>query len=137
MRTIKFRGKSLLNKKWIYGCLIKHNSIVSKTSIVTESIADYRDCFVIDNTVGQFTGLYDNNGNEIYEGDIICGKYPKVYHVIEWYEEEATFCASLIQELKYKDMYSTLKKSWIKEFKKEVIGNIHDNPELLKQQEHK
>lgn len=131
MRTIKFRGKSLLNKKWIYGCLIKHNSIVSKTSIVTESIADYRDCFVIDNTVGQFTGLYDKNGREIYEGDIIGCDNPKIKHLIFYNEKEGRFMAALNGDIEnyFIGVCGLDSNRWMSS--KEVIGNIHDNPELL------
>jgi uncharacterized phage protein (TIGR01671 family) len=135
MRTIKFRGKTKENGEWLYGDL-EYNRQKDIARIHTyNKDGMYEGQEIIDaDTIGQFTGLYDNNGREIYEGDIIEGRYINVRHVIEWHEEEATFCASLIQELKYKDMYSTLKKSWIEKSKKEVIGNIHDNPELLKQQ---
>lgn len=129
MRTIKFRGKSLLNKKWIYGCLIKHNSIVSKTSIVTESIADYRDCFVIDNTVGQFTGLYDKNGNEIYEGDII-EIDDEMYAKVVWDKERARFEYQLFRPIHIVNTFHEFNMPYLL-----VVGNIHDNPELLKQQE--
>lgn len=136
MRTIKFRGKTKQGE-WLYGDLVRgENDVyyIFPLDMDRSGAVPEEDVFIIPETVGQFTGLYDNNGREIYEGDIIEGRYINVRHVIEWHEEEATFCASLIQELKYKDMYSTLKKSWIEKSKKEVIGNIHDNPELLKQQ---
>jgi uncharacterized phage protein (TIGR01671 family) len=136
MRTIKFRGKTKQGE-WLYGDLVRgENDVyyIFPLDMDRSGAVPEEDVFIIPETVGQFTGLYDNKGQEIYEGDIIEGVNPKVCHVIEWHEEEAAFCASLIQELKYKDMYSTLKKSWIEKSKKEVIGNIHDNPELLKQQ---
>ena len=140
MRTIKFRGKTK-EGEWVTGYYVGE-ALPNEVAILPPKnvnydigyIDDSECCYCIADTIGQFTGLYDNNGREIYEGDIIEGRYINVRHVIEWHEGEATFCASLIQELKYKDMCSTLKKSWIKEFQKEVVGNIHDNPELLKQQ---
>ena len=67
---------------------------------------------VIHETVGQFTGLTDKNSNKIFEGDVLEGKY-KNRGVMEWYEKDACFSR----------FYPLI------DF--EVIGNIHDNPELL------
>lgn len=132
MRTIKFRGKTKQGE-WLYGDLVRgENDVyyIFPLDMDRSGAVPEEDVFIIPETVGQFTGLYDNNGQEIYEGDIIEGRYVNVRHVIEWHEEEATFCASPI----HTDVHCTLKKSWIEKSKKEVIGNIHDNPELLKQQ---
>lgn len=103
-------------------------------------------CFweVIPETVGQFTGLLDKNGKEIYEGDILRGdEYPYNCDGVDNYFVEIVWADNVcgFYRITHKKPNSTVSGishgNWseldeedIKSF--EVIGNIHDNPELLK-----
>ena len=85
-------------------------------------------------TIGQFTGLQDKNGKEIYEGDIVStSKYGKDIEIgnqiknvsgSELYEVKMLMC-NFVLDSKYRSHYLIYYKDY------EVIGNIHDNPELL------
>jgi uncharacterized phage protein (TIGR01671 family) len=118
MRTIKFRGFNAKNSKWMYGSHIINRG---KYFVAPDEFADdktWEDYEVEPETIGQFTGLHDKNGKEIYEGDIIRHKdMVKPYHVI--YDGHQFTPNDGFRSLSYP-------KHW------EVIGNIHDNPELLK-----
>lgn len=127
MRTIKFRGKSLKDGEWFFGNLFVKDTI-GHTHISTPK----RGCLIIDpNTVGQFTGLHDKNGDEIYEGDILrFGNSPSDVCEVEWDESVAAFCIRFYFE---RNLGSRPLGEWvICERSVEIIGNIHDNPELLK-----
>lgn len=143
MREYKFRGISIEtlvgDDQWLYGFGVHEVAYVDGRKeywLNTES-----GTYMVDpETVGQYTGLTDRNGKEIYEGDILTsehypfqdeGKYN--YHgVIEWIDEEASFYMTKRLANKEKrgisDGISQPIES-IEEF--EVIGNCWDNPDLL------
>ena len=124
MRQIKFRGKSLKNKKWVYGDLMRNicaTRIVRYKETDNESVqrADWDYIEVDDSTVGQFTGLTDRNGKEVYEGDIV--------RYIDANDEPKT------SEVRFVDAaFSPLTEiMWMGDMECEVIGNIFDNRNLI------
>ena len=133
MREILFRGVETDREEWVYGYLI-HDSICNSTvpyiGYLSHEQADTenRDIVpVIPETVGQFTGLTDKNGKKIFEGDIV--KYKEHILQVEYADDYASYFfhnnGSVIGECTAK---------YTKEYA-EIIGNIHDNPELLEADE--
>jgi hypothetical protein len=122
MREILFRGK--FGNEWKYGFLsIEPKGLVIKEPYKNES----SNVWHIDaDTVGQYTGLTDKNGTKIFEGDIV--KYGDTVHNVVFEQRNGTAYFGLV--------YSTLETlsfGYYQDLKQiEVIGNIYDNPELLK-----
>ena len=125
MRTIKFRGKSILTDEWLYGDLV-HSADNKRFGILVNDKDSYDECEVAPDTVGQFIGLYDCDGKEIYEGDIL--DFNGLTAEVRFVRGAFAFLVNgyLDDEL-YGDCRTDL-------FAK-VIGNVHDNPELLKGEE--
>ena len=128
MREIKFRGKSD-KYGWVYGNL-SYREEDGNSAVFIEDQGFCGDLTPVDrNTIGQYTGLKDVNGKEIYEGDIITNKSFPYKHIIYYDVAEACFMA------KYgpgKDDSCRVYQEWINNCHKQVVGNIHDNPELIK-----
>lgn len=136
---IKFRGRDI-EGVWRVGSLITEPvGMMKDTPIIVEDGTMY----VVDGaTVGQFTGLTDKNGKEIYEGDIIreyitsrimCGREVRYYNGAFLGDSHAVGGESSSQNYDYvHERYQTLKYFADTDTKLEVIGNIHDNPELIK-----
>lgn len=138
-REIKFRAKIVMDieplamKKgyWVEGHYYEDLHQGEWCSWIQEcdDITHYK---VDKNTLGQFTGLLDKNGKEIYEGDIIRSydsENNPIMHSISWDNKKACYVATMLQ---YPLLGGSIDKGWIDEFEKEIIGNIYDNPELLK-----
>lgn len=129
MRPIKFRGKSINGGEWVESMTISYGTIKRKANCVFLEIAADNWKGVLPETVGQFTGLIEKNGKDIYEGDII--KYLDYDNnnlitlrnsVIKYYK--GCFVYTLADGRK-----QLLGTTDIHDF--EVIGNIYDNPELI------
>lgn len=134
MREILFRGKREDNGEWIEGYLVRRPSAIQVGEhcspwAIDRPPNDPDDSgevrFVDGNTVGQFTGLTDKNGRKIFEGDVV--RYPWMALVkIQYNEKRACFFVEGQSWIGAVDGYS--------EKDSEVVGNVHDNPELLEVQ---
>ena len=117
MREIRFRGKEHTGE-WITGGYVQKNGAPHIVAhIVDRGIDEWRAIPVIPATVGQFTGLRDANGVEIYEGDIVRTMHG-VYEVV--FESGA-----------YRIKKGSLKFILVDGSYYEAVGNVHDAPELL------
>lgn len=136
MRTIKFRGKSICEGRWIFGDLFR-TDLDSGVSIQFYDEEDgWMTAIVQPVTVGQFTGFYDRKRQEIYEGDIITYLNHRIDGTgfieqgkVEWRQEEG--CYVFVNRFPTKDNRE-LVMPLIRCKEITVVGNIHDNPELLK-----
>lgn len=131
MRTIKFRGKSILTDEWLYGDLV-HSADNKRFGILVNDKDSYDECEVAPETVGQFIGLYDCDGKEIFEGDVIGCHNPRIKHLIFYNEKQGRFMAALNGDIEndFVGVCGLDDSRWTGS--KKVIGNIHDNPEQLK-----
>lgn len=131
MRPIKFRGKRTDNGEWVYGGYIDENSIAVPVYEESTNYYSIDDVSVNPDTIGQLiTTLY---GREVYEGDIInswlTDNSKNWKHVAYWDDYGVAFRFRCIYSSDNNRIFSSTmmhtKDYW------EVIGNIHDNPELL------
>ena len=132
MREILFRGKRMDNGEWVYGSLLQVE--FEDGSIVT-AIFDRKDsggdAEVHPSTVGQYTGLLDKNGTRIFEGDIVSTDTKRPYLIVEFRDGCFMFNCNDGGEDYYDIMLPILKEPQTVYRFGEVIGNIHDNTELL------
>ncbi len=140
MRVILFRGKRRDNGKWWYGSyLFLHTKPMDWTGMRVGKAEDVH--FIIDETdlnyavdpatIGQYTGLSDKNGTQIFEGDIL--QTGTIKGNVVWSEKRSEY---YLLWKDYGKRCDVLKSPNLASFTigrdVEVIGNIHDNPELLK-----
>ena len=127
MREILFRGNRVDDGEWVQGYYVKQygaNQIYLPDGTDREYGFDY---YHIDpSTIGQYTGLIDKNGKKIFEGDILKFSYNEedenpTFYSVEWKSDRACFGYAETSD----------KMLEVDALHCEVIGNIHDNPELL------
>lgn len=148
MREILFRGKRIDNGEWVYGFLYeteKSSSYNAESYILEkERLTINYKCVegitthipfvqVTPDTVGQYTGLTDKNGKKIFEGDILKiypdYDFPDDFDVSKVYSFNGVLCVDY-----YTPEYDSTALGFLCELDDvayEVIGNIHDNPELV------
>jgi hypothetical protein len=117
MRTLKFRAWSTTAKRMIY-------DIQQEPADSTQySFADYLEDKNM--VVMQFTGLHDKNGKDGHDGDIV-KMFDRSLFVLKWYEDAARFQLELVKGDERPKVHSMDMLVW-----SEIIGNIHENPELV------
>ena len=136
MRPIKFRGIEIKSKRWVYGAYVPAIDEDCCDSIIDEQGTWH---IVFSETIGQYTGLKDKNGKEIWDGDIFkedgSGIVRSVFRVpggLAFEDNPVSFGYDHRAPVyPYSSIAEMQNASWLSQ-SCEVIGNIHDNPELLK-----
>ena len=130
-RTINFRGKRIDTGEWVYGDLIENQGRYYIYYATSDTTLENEDNSIIvlaeevdPDTVGQYTGLKDRNGQDVYEGDLLRTPEGNIM-ITEWIGSGiVTRCLTPT----YDGMMNTNRYAFPVS---EKIGNIHDNPELL------
>lgn len=139
MREILFRGKRLQGGNWVEGYFFKSDINKRERESGKATLIFTPDCdtfimvpechnsfMVVSDTVGQYTGLKDKNGKKIFEGDIVKSIETKETGVVQFFPEHSAFMVWCKSSNEVGFLYECTSIA-------EVIGNIHDNPELLEE----
>lgn len=141
MREILFRAKRLNDKEWVYGYYV-HQFGAHDIRVKNTDEYDNEGYHIDPETLGQYTGLTDKNGKEIFEGDILSSnQYPytsdgkhNYYAEVTWFEENAAFGLYTFKNPQSSVRGVSEGSDYIDEFNSdnwEIIGNIYDSPELF------
>ena len=122
MRPIKFRAQTIANGEWVTGSYVRLLGLEARIYFLSGIWT-----LVDPETVGEYTGLKDKNEVEIYEGDIVNDTlFPDRNYTVEFRVESSSFC--------FREITNSCWLAGSHDFV-EVIGNIHQHPELLKEGE--
>lgn len=125
MKEIEFRAKGLYKDRWYYGYYVEYKKPMQHYIIdLDETVMDTQH-LINEDTLGQYTGLKDINKTKIFDGDLLYyhnANHDKEDGVMEVIFEDGAFMIS-------GDILVPLHETYCWEL--EVVGNIHDNPELL------
>lgn len=130
-RPIKFRGLTKeINSIWIYGSLIVfQDGITCICSFDADNTEELNKTDIKSETVGQFTGLLDKNGDECYEGDLCRFSETSLYEIIM--QDGCWSCKS--KSFSNPQLSNNCSPLYLWNRGIEIIGNVYSNPELLKQ----
>lgn len=135
MREILFRGKRKDNGEWVYGNYAVTDNNEKQHFIFQNKAFEFE---VVPETVGQYTGITDDNGKKIFEGDIlgVTNDDPDYDYITKVYLDCDTLCVDVQgQDYDYTSIGFAI-EIWDDECDQvEIIGNIYDNPELLEVEE--
>lgn len=135
MREILYRAKCIDNGEWVYGVPIKEALVGSHDGYYPKMIPEcdgrhqtVYSTAIKEETLEQYTELKDKNGKKIFEGDIVACNQSGSYGIsVIIYDNSAFYVMPLNGNI----LERTLWDYWYNDWDIEVIGNIHDNPELL------
>lgn len=132
MREILFRGKRLDNGEWVYGYYVHIGPVSCQRAYI---IPEYTSAIYVKevdpSTVDQYTGLMDKNDKRIFEGDIVSTDIARPYLIVEFRDGCFMFNCNDGGKDYYDIMLPILEDAQTEYKYGEIIGNIHDNPELL------
>ena len=134
-KEILFRGKRVDNGKWVYGGCVHqtdwYGDKVDKYFIIDGlATRDYDIGYIYEvdeDTIGQFTGKTDKNGNKIFEGDIVEYEFDEIGEqkaIIYWNFDYAGFLLNPLDNFQFTKISDGI-----------IVGNIYDNPQLLEAQD--